>query len=191
MDALRCKPTGYSYRVDERVWAGEYPVWEWDPGARMRQLRLFTDFGIDYFLDLTEKGEMPPYALFLPDNIGRCSFPIRNCSTPDNVRRVVDLFRVIEDVLASRQDVKLYIHCVGGVGRTGMMVACYYIYFKGMAADEALAEMRRRFATHGRSAWMSAPETGAQVNFIREFAAAKSTFRASLETIPIAVSTPK
>ena len=42
--------------------------------------------------------------------------------------------------------------------------------FKGMSADDALAEMRRRFATHGRSAWMSAPETEAQVNFIREFA---------------------
>ena len=57
-----------------------------------------------------------------------------------------------------------------GVGRTGTIVACYYIYFKGMSADDALAEIRRRFATHGRSAWMSAPETEAQVNFIKEFA---------------------
>lgn len=39
-----------------------------------------------------------------------------------------------------------------------------------MSADDALAEMRRRFATHGRSEWMAAPETNAQVNFIREFA---------------------
>lgn len=58
----------------------------------------------------------------------------------------------------------------GGGGRTGTIVACYYIYFKEMSADDALAEMRRRFATHGRSAWMSAPETEAQVNFIKEFA---------------------
>ena len=36
--------------------------------------------------------------------------------------------------------------------------------------DEALAEMRKGFATHGRSAWMSAPENQAQVNFIYEFA---------------------
>lgn len=39
-----------------------------------------------------------------------------------------------------------------------------------MSAEDALSEMRRRCATHGRSAWMSAPETEAQVNFIREFA---------------------
>ena len=64
-DELRYKPTGYSYRVDMNVWAGEYPVWEWEQGARMRQLKLFTDFGINYFLDLTEDGEMPPYAPLL------------------------------------------------------------------------------------------------------------------------------
>lgn len=46
-DELKYKPTGYSYRVDENVWAGEYPVWEWDQGARIRQLKLFTDFGIN------------------------------------------------------------------------------------------------------------------------------------------------
>ena len=46
-DELRYKPTGYSYRVEENVRAGEYPVWEWEQGARMRQLKLLTDFGIN------------------------------------------------------------------------------------------------------------------------------------------------
>ena len=32
-DDMKYKPTGYSYRVDENVWAGEYPVWEWEQGA--------------------------------------------------------------------------------------------------------------------------------------------------------------
>ena len=169
MDELKYKPTGYSYRVDDNVWAGEYPVWEWEQGARMRQLKLFTDFGINYFLDLTENGEMPPYASFLTNNIGRHTFPIPNGCIPHSVKWVVDLFRIINGVL-NKPETKLYIHCHGGVGRTGTIVACYYIYFKGMPADNALAEMRRRYATHGRSAWMSAPETEAQLNFIKEFA---------------------
>lgn len=46
-EELRYKPMGYSYRVDENVWAGEYPVWEWEQGARIRQLKLFTGFGIN------------------------------------------------------------------------------------------------------------------------------------------------
>lgn len=169
MDELKYKPTGYSYRVDDNVWAGEYPVWEWEQGARMRQLKLFTDFGINYFLDLTENGEMPPYAPFLTNNIGRHTFPIPNGCIPHSVKWVVDLFRIINGVL-NKPETKLYIHCHGGVGRTGTIVACYYIYFKGMPADNALAEMRRRYATHGRSAWMSAPETEVQLNFIKEFA---------------------
>lgn len=171
MEELGYKPTGYSYRVDENVWAGEYPVWEWDESARRQQLRLFIDFGINYFLDLTENGEMPPYAPYLTNNIKHHTFPIPNGSIPNSVSWVVDLFRIIGDALTGRPETKLYIHCVGGVGRTGTMVACYYIYFKGMSADDALAEMRRRFTTHGRSAWMSAPETEKQVNFIKEFAA--------------------
>lgn len=167
---LKYKPTGYSYRVDDNVWAGEYPVWEWEQGARIRQLKLFTDFGINYFLDLTENGEMPEYASLLENHIKRHTFPIPNGCIPNSVRWVVDLFRIIDNYLSTTVGAKLYIHCVGGVGRTGTIVACYYIYFKGMSADDALAEMRRRFAMHGRSAWMSAPETEVQVNFIREFA---------------------
>ncbi len=170
MDGESCKPSGYSYRADDNVWAGEYPVWEWEQDARMRQLRLFTDFGINCFLDLTKSGEMPPHAPLLPDHIGRCSFPIPNGCIPNSVGQVADLFRYIGKALAAKPDTKLYIHCVGGVGRTGMMVACYYIYFKRMTADEALAEMRRRFATHGRSVWMTALETQAQIDFIRTFA---------------------
>ena len=84
-DELRYKPTGYSYRVDMNVWAGEYPVWEWDQGAIMRQLKLFTDFGINYFLDLTEDGEMPPYASLLANSIGRHIFPIPNSCVPQSV----------------------------------------------------------------------------------------------------------
>ena len=119
MGELKYKPTGYSYRVDKNVWAGEYPVWEWEQGARIRQLKLFTDFGINYFLDLTENGEMPPYAPFLVNSIGRHTFPIPNGCVPNSVRWVVDLFRIINGVL-NKPGTKLYIHCVGGVGRTYM-----------------------------------------------------------------------
>lgn len=38
MDELRYKPTGYSYRVDENVWAGEYPVWEWERGISAMEI---------------------------------------------------------------------------------------------------------------------------------------------------------
>lgn len=156
--------------MDDAVWAGEYPVWEWDQSARARQLRLFTDFGIDCFVDLTEQGDMPPYAPLLAADRVRYSLPVPNRGVPASVRDVVELFRTIGRQLAERPSTKVYIHCVGGVGRTGTIVACYYVYFKGLGADNALALMRQRFATHGRAAWMSAPETAEQVDFVRVFA---------------------
>ena len=138
------------------------------PKCKNTPVETLYDFGINYFLDLTESGEMPPYALFLANIIGRHTFPIPNGCVPNSVRWVVDLFRVISGVL-NKPETNLYIDCVGGIGRTGTIVACYYIYFMGMSVEDALAETRRRFATHGRSAWISAPETEVQVNFIREF----------------------
>lgn len=168
---LRYKPTGYSYRVDESIWAGEYPVWEWDRTIRQRQLKLYTDFGISIFVDLTEEGEMPPYSCFLTGNIHRYAFPIKNGSVPDDIDGLSHLLHVISEKRQESPDSKIYIHCVGGVGRTGMIVACYYIYFYGISADESMALLRQRFAYHGRSAWMQTPETAEQEEFIRKFAA--------------------
>ena len=167
---LTMKPTGYSYRVDLNVWAGEYPVWDWDDSIGRMQIQLFTDFGINFFIDLTESGEMPPYAQFLSPSIERYRLHIPNRGTPAAVEDVVRLFQVIECTLSDKPFTNIYIHCLGGVGRTGTIVACYYIYFKQMVADEALAEMRRMFSSHERANWMSAPETEAQIDFIHTFA---------------------
>lgn len=170
---LRSKPSGYSYRVTERIWAGEYPVWEWNPNMQVRQLRLYTDFGITDFLDLTEVGEMPPYEALLPPQVRRYSFPIPNCGVPHDVRSVDRMFDRMEGVLRNHPERRLYIHCHGGVGRTGMIVACGLARQWDLCADDALDEMRRRFAAHARSSWMSAPETEAQIDFVRAYAAYK------------------
>ena len=170
IDELSFKPTGYAYRVDDRVWAGEYPVWEYDGVAGKKELDMFLDFGIDCFFDLTEKGEMPQYECFLPVNAKRYTMPIPNGCVPASVRRLVDEFKRMDEMLSGNSGKRIYIHCKGGVGRTGTVVACYFVYFKGLPADEAIAEMRRRYAYHGRSAWMSAPETKGQCDFVAEFA---------------------
>ncbi len=58
----------------------------------------------------------------------------------------------------------VYVHCFGGVGRTGMVVGCYLVR-KGMAAPQALlriAELR-----HGiPDGWKRSPETDEQIEFV-------------------------
>lgn len=166
---LAHRPIGYSYRVDDRIFAGEYPVRDWNQGVRMQQIRHFTGFGITDFIDLTVPGEMPPYQQFLPSGAVRHSFPVPNRGVPESVDAVAALLRKISDILDGSPEARIYIHCHGGVGRTGTIVSCYYVG-KGMSGEEAIALMRRRYATNPNSAWIVAPETQAQIDFIMEFA---------------------
>lgn len=166
----KVKPSGYSYRVSAQIWAGEYPVWDWNGNMRFRQLRLYTDFGITDFLDLTQEGEMPPYEPLLPAQVRRHAFPIPDCGVPRSVQDLGRIFDRMERIRSEYPERRFYIHCHGGVGRTGTIVACYLIHVNDLTADEAITQMRSRFTYHARSAWMSAPETAEQVGFIREFA---------------------
>ncbi len=125
---------------------------------------------IGYFVDLTEYGEMPTYAQMLPPDVRRDTLPIPDGGVAKSVEEVTELLERIGAALKDSPETKVYIHCHGGVGRTGTIVACWYIFFGRLTADEAIARMRKHYACHGRSKWMPAPETEAQLAFIHQFA---------------------
>ena len=62
------------------------------------------------------------------------------CDAP-HMHRVLD---TIEARLAEGRTV--YVHCWGGIGRTGMTIGCWLVRH-GRAGDEALADVARLFAT--------------------------------------------
>lgn len=173
------KPSGYSYFVAtdfSGVYAGEYPMWTWSESQGREKLAQYLNFGIRCFLDLTMPGEMPPYQPYLPADGHRYSFPIVNGGIPSDVESVVKLFQQLEKHLVETNE-RLYIHCVGGVGRTGTIVTCYYIYFHHLSANDALAKMRNNYASHERAAWMSAPETQSQLDYIFKFASTYQEYK--------------
>jgi protein-tyrosine phosphatase len=60
----------------------------------------------------------------------------------------------------------VYVHCWGGVGRTGTVVGCWHVS-RGATADDALAAIgRTRIGT--RKAKRTAPEMPCQEEAIRE-----------------------
>ncbi len=164
------KPIEYSYQVSRNVFAGEHPLFDIYKSSIKGNIPRLLRFGITFFLDLTQSYEVPEYASFLPPNVQRISFPIRNCDVPSSVESVFDLFRRLEQLMHERPQAKLYIHCHGGVGRTGTIVACYYIYFEHLPFEEALDKMRRQYTQSPRSKFMNAPETKRQIEFVRRFA---------------------
>lgn len=159
------KPIKNSYCViPDRVYAGEYAGDLHAPELKVKQFEMF---GITHIIDLTEKGELKPYKHLLGTHIEHHRFPIRDVSVPKSYDAVYELMEQIDSVL-SDEDNKVYIHCWGGVGRTGTIVACLYAFY-GEDYDSAIKHLHESFKDCPKSQWRTTPETKEQLNFIRGF----------------------
>lgn len=131
--------------VPGRLLAGEYPGAKADPAAR-HKLRLFLDAGVTFFLDLTEADELAPYATLLQEEatsrnmaVEHHRLPIPDLGTPP-LAQVSDILDAIDAAIAAGQ--RVYVHCWGGIGRTGTIVGCYLVRH-GMTGPQALTEIAR------------------------------------------------
>jgi hypothetical protein len=85
------RPHGNTYWVEPgRLLAGEYPGASNGDAARTK-LRQYLDAGVDYFVDLTEDGELEPYEVQLQaeaaargKTVEYRRFPIRDVSVPQS-----------------------------------------------------------------------------------------------------------
>lgn len=168
METFDNKPIRQSYCAAERLYAGEYPG---DKGLEKAEEKLaaFCSFGITHFIDLTEEGELEPYAHLLPEGIVHRRFPIADVSVPENHDDVAELLVYIDQVLSSSEASKVYVHCWGGVGRTGTIIGCYYVH-KGCDFVSALVRLRESFKQCPKSERRKTPETLEQEKFISVYA---------------------
>jgi protein-tyrosine phosphatase len=155
-------PNSY-WVVPGRLLAGEYPAAREENRAR-RKLAAFRHAGIRCFVDLTEEGEygLPPYAAIAAEGGAehrRFPIPDLGVPTPSGMRSILDH---IDTALERGKNV--YVHCFGGIGRTGTVVGCYLVRH-GTEPDEALASIARwREGTpDGRR---HSPETAEQQNVV-------------------------
>lgn len=146
------------------VYAGEYAGDLYNPEKKIADL---LNFGITHFIDLTEENELNPYRHLLPPHVYYHRFAVRDRSVP---RSIVDVFKLVRYIaeLARFRDNKIYIHCWGGVGRTGTIVACLYQYL-GETATFALNHLRQSFAQCPKSKFRQTPEIPLQIDFIFKF----------------------
>jgi predicted protein tyrosine phosphatase len=165
------RPIPDSYWVQPgRLLAGEYPG-DRDPAEARAKVRRLLAAGVSFFLDLTEEDEygLQPYRHLLEAQTDGLSRPIQHrrmpirdehAPTPDHMAAIL---ATIDEALAAGHTV--YVHCWGGIGRTGTVVACHLIG-RGRTARASLAELTRlRKGIPDDD--MPSPATRAQRAFVR------------------------
>jgi Swiss Army Knife protein, DSP-PTPase phosphatase domain len=115
-------PVAGSYWVETgRLLAGGYPGAR-DEAVAVDQIERLLGSGVTLFVDLTEVGEpLAPYAHLLRDAVHE-RHPIPDMGTVPHARYAETLDR-IDCERASGGCV--YVHCWGGVGRTGTVIGCW------------------------------------------------------------------
>lgn len=173
-------PIKNSYLIDRtlNLYAGEYPGDKDDEKCKMKVGEGGYWHGFRHFFDLTEEGELKPYSQYLPRDTYYHRFPIHDCDVPANTASV---HRLIEEIIHLGQQGghgygKVYIHCWGGVGRTGTIVACIYAYLmkdEGLSADRlyemAMQKLHDSFKRCPKSKYRTIPDTQGQCAFIKKF----------------------
>jgi len=167
------RPISESYWVEPgQLLAGEYPGRYTTESTRQRMDALL-EAGFDTFIDLTKPNETVPYFRILLEEsklyeikVEHHSFPIGDFGlpTPETMKSILD---TIDSALQNGR--KIYLHCWGGIGRTGTTVGCYLVR-RGMTGDEALRQLAEWWQTVPKSQiHQRSPETHEQVQFIRNW----------------------
>lgn len=171
-------PIKNSYLVNRKlnIYAGEYPGDKDDEKCRLKMLGSWNRF--QHFYDLTEEGELNPYSQYLKSWQQHHRLPIPDVSIPSNTETVR---RLIEEIVDHGRQSEfghgdVYIHCWGGVGRTGTIVACLYAYLlkdQDLSANEiyesAMRQLNDSFTRCPKSKYRITPETAEQRLFIKKF----------------------
>ncbi len=168
---LKPHPLPDSYWAEEsRLLAGPLPAGA-DRDAQRGAVRALLDAGIRTVIDLRTPVE-PPSIRSLLEKLARESedaawlgFPILDGGAP-SVGQMQTILDVIDASLARKRAV--YVHCQGGRGRTGTVVACWWIRHGRYEPEAALAELMRRRAGEPNGERPS-PETGAQIRLVQSW----------------------
>ena len=169
-------PTSSSYWVvPGLLLAGAYPG-DPDPDEHRAKVQSLLDAGIRTFVNLMEEDEtnwagvpFVPYdglvEQLCPD--ANCSrYAIRDLSVPTPAMMTGILDSIGESLAAGKPT---YVHCWGGVGRTGTVIGCWLLRH-GLAEPSNMLEvlMRLRKQDQERRHRMS-PETAEQQRFVKSW----------------------
>lgn len=154
-----------------KLLAGEYPG---NPDLKVARRRIdaHLDAGVTFFLDLTAEHELVPYDEILVEaaadrnlDVEYRRLPIRDADVPHSPAYMRQILDTIDQAIAAGHTV--YLHCWGGIGRTGTTAGCWLVRH-GQSGEEALQTIARHWQTVAkRYRKPRSPETDAQHAYVR------------------------
>jgi len=166
-------PITECYWVEEnRFLAGAYPG-DYALENTRRRLDTFLLAGITTFIDLTQSHELVSYETILKElarvhelTASYHRFAIRDHGIP-SAETMIEVLNTIDDALKDGR--KVYVHCWGGVGRTGTTVGCYLVRH-GVNNADAIVKVNRLYKTRpNNSSFPNSPESEEQVKFVLDW----------------------
>eukprot|EP00092_Neocalanus_flemingeri_P024412 GFUD01026468.1.p1 GENE.GFUD01026468.1~~GFUD01026468.1.p1 ORF type:complete len:1011 (+),score=220.73 GFUD01026468.1:495-3527(+) len=102
------------------------------------QVRFLVDQGIDHLVTLSPE-KIPPHYAF--PNLKHTLIPVEDFTGP-TISEIQKFIEITDD--ARKEGEAVGVHCAEGRGRTGVMCACYLIYYYDMEPWDAIRIMRRQ-----------------------------------------------
>ncbi|MBN2789235.1 MAG: dual specificity protein phosphatase family protein [Candidatus Delongbacteria bacterium] len=155
--------------IEGKLMAGMYPG-GFNAASILNRMLSLSDLGIRSMINLTEADEEINYFTTIYseycekfedihcNNLKHTRYIIKDMGIPDK-----DLMKKILDKIDKdlKQDTPVYLHCIGGTGRTGTVVGCYMLRHK-MATKENVFEKIHLLRGDGKES----PETEEQRQFV-------------------------
>jgi len=160
---MNSQPIEHCYWViPGKLLAGEYPR-NLDIDSSIQKVNALLEAGVSAFIDLTEKKEgLLPYSELLKSATHQ-RFAVRDVSVPESEEVTISILDAIDNHIDQGRIV--YVHCWGGVGRTGVIVGCWLVRH-GYEGREALARLRELWKQCPKSATRISPESIEQEQYI-------------------------